>query len=196
MFVTQVEIDTEIVGMIDDAAGAANAALVWDKTPDLGVSKLEHYQGFAEVIGIAQQIMYDRTRRFAPNWMIIASDILPVLNLVNGFDAAPVTQVNGPYFAGTFGPLKVYVSPAIAAGRFLVGVKGEDELSSVAVFAPYMPIVPTQLLGYADGGMSQGFSSLYDAKVLNPDLVVAGGVTGTNAGRKGTATSPVFTDQA
>ena len=59
-----------------------------------------------------------------------------------------------------------------------------------------MPIVPTQLLGYADGGMSQGFSSLYDAKVLNPDLVVAGGITGTNAGRKGTATSPVFTDQA
>lgn len=192
----QYEIDVEIVNMINEAAGEVNPALVWDKTPDLGVSKLEHYQGFAEVIGIAQQIMYDRTRRFAPNWMIIASDILPVLNLVNGFEAAPVTQVNGPYMAGTFGPLKVFVSPALAAGRFLVGVKGEDELSSVAIFAPYMPVVPTQLLGYADGGMSQGFSTLYDAKVLNPSLVVAGGVTGTNYGRKGTEAIPVFTAQA
>ena len=59
-----------------------------------------------------------------------------------------------------------------------------------------MPVVPTQLLGYADGGMSQGFSTLYDAKVLNPDLVVAGAVVGTSAGRKGTAAVPVYTAQA
>ena len=40
-----------------------------------------------------------------------------------------------------------------------------------------MPVVPTQLLGYADGGMSQGFSTLYDLKLLNADLLVAGRVT-------------------
>ena len=32
-------------------------------------------------------------------------------------------------------------------------------MSSAAVFAPYMAIVPTQLLGYADGGMSQGLTT-------------------------------------
>ena len=37
-----------------------------------------------------------------------------------------------------------------------------------------MPIIPTQLLGYADGGMSQGFSTMYDLKALNPQLVVGG----------------------
>ena len=40
-----------------------------------------------------------------------------------------------------------------------------------------MPIVPTQLLQYADGLTSQGFSTLYDLKPLNESLVVAGEVT-------------------
>ena len=30
-----------------------------------------------------------------------------------------------------------------------------------------MAIVPTQLLQYADGGNSQGFSTMYDMKLLN-----------------------------
>lgn len=40
-----------------------------------------------------------------------------------------------------------------------------------------MPIVPTQLLQYADGGTSQGFSTMYDLVVLNENLIVAGRVT-------------------
>jgi hypothetical protein len=37
-----------------------------------------------------------------------------------------------------------------------------------------MPIVPTQLLGFSDGGMSQGWSTLYALEVLNANLIVAG----------------------
>ena len=50
-------------------------------------------------------------------------------------------------------------------------------MSSAVVYAPYMPIVPTQLLGFADGGMTQGWSTLYDLQILNENLVVAGQVT-------------------
>lgn len=39
-----------------------------------------------------------------------------------------------------------------------------------------MPVVPTQLLGQADGGMSQGWSTLYALEMLNKDLLVAGKV--------------------
>ena len=35
-----------------------------------------------------------------------------------------------------------------------------------------MTVVPTQLLGFADGGMSQGWSTMYDAKILNAALLV------------------------
>ena len=109
--------------------------------------------------------------------MIIASNVLPVLTFINGFSAAPAGQVNGPYFAGTLNSLKVYVSPAMPAGEFTIGVNGDDLMSSVAVYAPYMAIVPTQLLQYADGGTSQGFSTLYDLKVLNASLIIRGQMT-------------------
>ena len=47
-------------------------------------------------------------------------------------------------------------------------------MSSAAVYAPYMAVVPTQLLGYADGGMSQGWSTMYALEELNRSLLIAG----------------------
>ena len=171
------EVDTEVVTTLDETAGAADAALTWSKTLPVGVSKMEHYEGFSEIIEIARAIIYNRTKRFAPNYMIIAADVLPVLTFISGFTAAPAGQVNGPYFAGTLNALKVFVSPALESGKFLIGVNGNDGMSSVAVYAPYLPICPTQLLGFADGAMSQGFSTLYDIKILNENLIIAGKVT-------------------
>lgn len=40
-----------------------------------------------------------------------------------------------------------------------------------------MPIVPTQLLQFNDGLTTQGWSTMYDLKVLNKDLIVAGEIT-------------------
>ena len=170
------EIDTEITQLLIDNAPADND-LVWSKTLPVGVSKQEHYAGFVEILEIARQKIYDRTKRFAPNYMLIASNILPILAFIPGFEAAPVGSVNGPYFAGTLNGLKVFVTPNITAGTFVIGVNGDDMMSSAAVYAPYMPIVPTQLLGFADGGNSQGWSTLYDARLLNANLLVAGRVT-------------------
>ena len=170
------EIDTEIVKLIDETAGTAPEDLVWSKTLPVGVSKTEHYEGFSEMVEIGAQKIYDRTKRFAPNYMIIASNIKPVLAFIRGWNAAPTSNINGPYFAGTLNGIKVFVSPAMEAGRFVLGVNGDDLMSSVAVYAPYLAIVPTQLLQYADGGTTQGFSTMYDLKVLNADLVISGSV--------------------
>lgn len=169
------EIDTEVVKLLVDNA-KAESDLLWSKTLPVGVSKSEHYEGFAEVVEIARQKIYDATKRFAPNYMLIASNVLPVLTFMKGFTAAPAGQINGPYFAGTLNSLKVYVSPAMEPGEFVCGVNGDDMMSSAAVYAPYMAIVPTQLLQYADGGSAQGWSTLYDLKLLNKDLLVKGKV--------------------
>lgn len=187
------EIDTEVVNAIDDAAGTAK--ITWNKAVPAAVSKAEHYEGFSEAIEIAKQLVYDATQRFAPNYMLIASNILPILTFIKGFQAAPAGVINGPYFAGTLNGVKVFVSPAIKAGRFILGVNGDDMMSSAVVYAPYMPIVPTQLLGFADGGMTQGWSTLYDLKVLNADLVVAGEVTddALNAGQAVLLVNPTVT---
>lgn len=169
------EIDTEITDLLIENAGH-DAELVFNKTVPAGVSKAEHYEGFSEIIEVAKQKIYDRTKRFAPNYMLIASNILPVLTFIKGFKAASTGAINGPYFAGTLGSVKVFVTPNIAPGKFVLGVNGDDMMSSAAVYAPYMAIVPTQLLGYADGGMSQGYSTLYALEMLNDELLIAGEV--------------------
>ena len=170
------EIDTEVVKLLADNA-AEDAELTWSKTLPVGVSKAEHYEGFAEMVAIAGAKIYNKTQRYQPNYMLISSSILPVLGFIKGFTAANVSKVNGPYLAGTLNGVKVYVSPALADGEYVLGVNDGDLNCSAAVYAPYMPIVPTQLLGHADGSMSQGFSTLYDLKILNKDLLIKGKVT-------------------
>ena len=168
------EIDTEIVGMLKDGAGEALAELTWSKTLPVGVSKFEHYNGFLEIVEMAKAIIYDRTKKFHPNYMVIASDILPVLRFVNGFTAAKSVKMNGPYKVGELDGMNVYVSPMMGAGEFFLGLNGNDLMSSAGVYAPYMAIVPTQLLGTPDGGLAQGFSTWYAKALLNKNLLVAG----------------------
>ena len=168
------EIDTEITDLLLECAGEPDKELIFNKEVPTGISKAQHYEAFSEIVDIAGTKIYNRTKRFTPNYMLCARDVINVLNLVPGFKAASVAHINGPYLAGNLNGLKVFVTPNIDAGKFAIGVNGDDFMSSVAVYAPYMAIVPTQLLGYADGGMSQGFSTMYALEVLNKDLIVAG----------------------
>lgn len=170
------EIDTEVTQLLIDVA-EKDAELTWSKTLPVGVSKAQHYEGFAELVEIAKAKVYKKTQRFVPNFMLCSATVIPVLTFIEGYKAANVTKMNGPYLAGELNGLKIYVTPNIEDGAFAIGVNAGDFNCSVAVYAPYMPIVPTQLLGHADGSMSQGFSTLYDLKVLNKDLIVAGKIT-------------------
>lgn len=158
--------------LVDNAA--FDAELEWSKTLPVGVSKSEHYEGFAEILEIAKQKIYDATQKFAPNYVIVASNILPVLSVIKSWNAAPAGAINGPYFAGTINGLKVFVTPNVEAGTFVVGCNGNDLMSSAAVYAPYLAVVPTQLLGFADGGMSEGFSTMYSLEMLNKNLLIKG----------------------
>jgi hypothetical protein len=174
------EIDTEIVDMLYKAAFAhknvkgEEEVLEWSKTLPAGVSKFEHYNGFLEVVEMAKAVIYNRTKKFHPNYMVISSDVLPVLRFINGFTAVKNAKMNGPYKVGELDGLNVYVSPILGQGEFFLGLNGNDMMSSAGVYAPYMAIVPTQLLGTPDGALQQGFSTWYAKALLNKNLLVAG----------------------
>ena len=168
------EIDTEIVDMLLEGAKKGTESLSWSKTLPVGVSKFEHYNGFLEVIEEAKAIIYKRTSKFHPNYMVVAADVLPVLKFVNGFESVKAAKMNGPYKVGEIDGLGVYVSPRLEKGEFFFGLNGSDMMSSAGVYAPYMAIVPTQLLGTPDGGLAQGFSTWYAKALLNESLLVAG----------------------
>ena len=93
--------------------------------------------------------------------MVVASDIMPILSFVPGFQAASVSEINGPYFAGTINGIKVFVSPMLERGKFFFGVNQGAMQASCAVYAPYMPVVPTQLLEMPDGLNQQGLTYSY-----------------------------------
>lgn len=161
-------------------AGIGSNKLVWDRTLPIGVSKQEHYAGFAEVLAQASQAIYDRTRKFMANFAVVASDLVPILDFVPGFQKASTNNINGPYYAGNANGLKVYVTPSFGAGQFVVGLNAGKLEGSAAALCMYMPVAPTQLLGFADGTMSQGFATAYAIVGLNKYLVVEGLVTGTS----------------
>lgn len=148
------EIDTEIVDMLYEGAQANEERITWSKTLPIGVSKFEHYNGFLEEIEKAKAIIYKRTGKFHPNYMVIAADVLPVLRFVNGYTPVKNAKMNGPYKVGELDGLGIYVSPRLKDGEFFFGLNGSDMMSSAGVYAPYMAIVPTQLLGTPDGGLA------------------------------------------
>ena len=71
--------------------------------------------------------------------MVCARDVITVLSFLNGWNAAPLGQINGPYYAGSFNGVKVYVSPMLKKGEFFMGVNGSDMMTSAAVYGIYMP---------------------------------------------------------
>ncbi len=166
----QYEIDSEGVALLANGAEEDKRLIFKDygiANPGT-ISRSQYYEGFSQIIARARAIMYQRTQKFNPTYMVVGSDVLTILPFLKGWTPASSTvAVNGPYFAGTVEGLKVYVHPAMTSNEFFFGVNGGDLQTSAGVYAPYMAIVPTQLLGFADGTMSQGFSTLYDMRLLS-----------------------------
>lgn len=181
----QYEIDTEGVKLLSDGAEIDKNLNFERYKDDKAISRSQYYEAFSEIIARAKAIIYKRTQKFAPNYMVCGADVLTILPFVKGWTPAPAAVVNGPYFAGTVDSLKVFVSPALADGEFFFGVNGNDLQTSAAVYAPYMAVVPTQLLGLPDSTMTQGFSTMYDMKLLSTYNKVGDEVVDTKEGEVG-----------
>lgn len=165
-------IDSDIIAMLNEAATDKDE-LNFNTVVPLGLSRSQHYADFLDVVETASQLVYDATSRFGCNYMICSSSVKKILAQMPAWKASN-KEPNGPYFAGTLNHIKVYVSPAIAKGRYFFGFNGKDLQASAGVFAPYMAVIPTQLLGFEDGSMTQGFSTMYAKAILNANLLVAG----------------------
>lgn len=170
----QYEIDTEIVEMLRDAAPVANELDPFTLAQPIGVSKQDHYATFAEWIDKADQKIYDITKKFQCTYMVAGSGIKQILRYCPEWKPATSANIVGPYFAGTLGHIKVFITPSYGANEFIFGVNGNDLMTSAAVYAPYLAVIPTQLLQTPDGATAQGFSTVYDAKVINANLLVHG----------------------
>ena len=128
-------------------------------------------EGFARKLEQAKMIVYKATNKFLPNWMLVSPDMMPILTFVKGFTPANNAIANGPYIAGDVAGMKVIVSPILGEKVCYLGVLGNDGKTAVGVFAPYLPLMSSQLLQFADFRNSQGFVTMYDMKIINPLLL-------------------------
>lgn len=172
------EIDTEICNFLIDNA-TFDADIVFNVTPRTGVSLSQQYEGFLATIDTAAEKMFTKTQKYQPNYMLCARSIVTVLGFLPGFKAAsrPANSA-GPYFAGTLNnDIKVYVHPAMVRDTFVLGLMDGDFNTAAAVYAPFIAIVPTDLIQFPDGTTEKGWATMYDLKLLNKELLIAGKIT-------------------
>lgn len=99
-----------------------------------GVSKVVHYSSLIELSkNLAQQIIYNNTKKFIPNYVICSGDVLPLFVFAKGYKSQPTAKIEGVFKAGMLGNIVVFVAPGLDRGQMLWGVK-DDYSPSIVTF--------------------------------------------------------------
>jgi hypothetical protein len=170
------EIDIEICNDLLAGAGAG-AALTWSKAVPIGVSKMDHYDSFAITVEEGNAKIHQATRRVTGNFIVCGTQAAVVIKANRQFVSANPSDVTGPYFAGTLNGMKVFVNPEYDAYAFLIGYKGDNLLNAGYVYAPYMPILTTDLVQLEDMAGRKGWATMYGKLMLNDKFYIAGRIT-------------------
>ena len=168
------EIDTEIILDLYNQAGAG-APLVWSRTAPIGVQLIDHYDTFWAKLAEGDAAIFGATQRFNPNFVCCGINVAAVIQVMRNFDGTGAAGGVGPHFIGTLGGrYKVYVVPAMPADGFVMGYKGNNFLEAGYVYAPYMPVLSTDILTLANMTGQQGYATSYGKKMVNSKLYIAG----------------------
>ena len=171
------EIDTEICLDLYKKAGAG-AEIRWSKTAPHGVTLMDHYDSFMITLTEGQNAIYGATQRVRPNWIVCGLNVMSVIQNMRNFDGANTSKAVGPHMFGTLGgTYKCYVVPAMDPDAFLMGYKGTNFLETGYVYAPYMPLLTTDLLMPSDFRGQQGYATSYGLKMVNNKMYLRGRIT-------------------
>jgi hypothetical protein len=173
----QYEIDGELIE--DMFAGATAPATSFVKTVPNAVSTLDHYEGFVVKFNEASNNIFEETRFGTATWAVLGLEAATIVeSLANrGFVASGQTA-NGPHFIGTMGNYQIFKTPILSnRAGYVLGYKGESMFHAGMVYAPYMPIMTTDLLAFDNFNVSQGFATAYAKKLINGKLYSKGTIT-------------------
>lgn len=169
------EIDMEIASDIFKMANAGQP-ITWSKTQPVGVNNLDHYDSFYTKLVEGANVIYGATRKVQPNYMICGLGVASVVQVMRNFTPSGAPAI-GPHFLGTLGSFKVFVSPDYAPNQFVLGYKGGSFMDAGMVYAPYMPIISTDLLMTDDFAGRKGWATMYAKKMVNNKLYLQGYIT-------------------
>lgn len=122
-------------------------------------------------------IVYQSTRKIKPNFMVCGLNVASVIEVMRNFSPSG-QQAIGPYFMGTLGNIKVYVSPEYNPDEYVMGYKGSSFMDAGMFYCPYMPIISTDLLMTDDFAGRKGWATMYAKKMVNNKMYIRGKITG------------------
>lgn len=168
------EIDTEIVNDLVRLAGAG-PELTWNRIPPTGVNIIDHYDSFWVRLTEGAKMIFQATQRVTPNFIVCGTNVSAVIECMRNFDGTGAMDSVGPHFIGTLGgKYKVYVVPLMEENTFVLGYKGSNFLETGYIYAPYYPILTTDILMPADFRGQQGYATSYGKKMVNSKMYLRG----------------------
>jgi hypothetical protein len=173
----QYEIDGELIE--DMFKGATATSTTFNKVVPNAVSTLDHYEGYVVKFNEASNNIFKETRFGVATWAVLGLNASTIVeSLANrGFVASGQTG-NGPHFIGTMGNFQIFKTPVLSDDNgYVLGYKGDSMFHAGMVYAPYMPIMTTDLLAYENFNVAQGYATAYAKKMINGKLYSKGVIT-------------------
>lgn len=169
------EIDDEII--LDLANKGTAPGTEFDATIPSGVSLVDHYAGFPAAVTVASNNIWDLTQVANGSWLVLGISAANIVESIPRFKSSGVINPKGAHLAGYLGNLPVFKSNALKADDWLMGYRGDSLFEAGYVYAPYLPIMATQLLMDETFTGRQGFSTSYGKKMTNSDFYGKSAIT-------------------
>ena len=153
----------------------------WDAGPVLSGSVVpsDYLNMFKLKLGQAAASIYQATRLTRPNRLVMGANVAEYMKMINGFSVDNTEDTVGPYKLGTLDKFECYVEPSYDPNKWVMSCKSADIRRNSGLFGEYMPFTNTDAIGLANSSVQQGYATMYAMKVVNPDTVVSGKITGT-----------------
>jgi len=122
-------------------AATSTGTVVWDGSPEAGVSIAEHRKTFSDSIEAACQLIDAQTGRGAISFILAGAYTRRILQSIG---AEMVRKpLPGPYLCGFYQNVPVFYAPSslIPDSMAVVGYRGPSWFEAPIVYAPFLPVV-------------------------------------------------------
>lgn len=173
----------QVIKDLHDMA-VANRPVTFQRTQAVGVTVMEQSQDFLYTLEEAASEMELATGgKFRPTFIILGTLAAATVRTMRDIFTPVTTTTPGAKLIGKLGDLDVYSCPnqyALKPNEFVLGYKGNGFLDSGYVFAPYAPIIPTDLLMDDTFTGRRGWAAIQGKAKLNAQLYIKGKIVTTS----------------
>ena len=162
------EIDDEIIADLANK-GTAPGTTFNMTVPD-GISLVDHYAGFPAAVTVASNNIWNLTQVADASWIIVGANAANIIESIPRFKSAGVVNPKGAHLIGYLDNKPVYKSAVLGEDDWVVGYKGDSLFETGYIYAPYLPIMSTQLLMDETFTGRQGFTTSYGKKMTSSDF--------------------------